>query len=73
MGQAAGAAGLIKAFDCSCFEHCAKYVCNSARFRSKCCSCCSVSIETDQISIASSDDSGEERVEVAGCFKWLKK
>jgi len=72
MGQAAGAAGLIKAFNCSCISDLAKYVCNSGRFRSKCCSCCELSIETDAISVAS-DDSGEERLEVAGCLKWLKK
>ena len=72
MGQAAGAAGLIKAFNCSCLSDCSKYLLNSGRFRSKCCSCCELSFETDEISVAS-DDSGEERVEVAGCLKWLKK
>ena len=71
MGQAAG---ILKALDCgSCLGDCAKYVLNSGRFHSKCCSCCELSIETDEISIAS-DDSGEERLEVAGgCFKWMKK
>ena len=71
MGQAAG---VLKALDCgSCLGDCAKYVLNSGRFHSKCCSCCELSIETDEISIAS-DDSGEERLEVAGgCFKWMKK
>ena len=71
MGQAAG---VLKALDCgSCLGDCAKYVCNSGRFRSKCCSCCELSCQTDEISIAS-DDSGEERLEVAGgCFKWMKK
>ena len=71
MGQAAG---ILKALDCgSCLGDCAKYVCNSGRFRSKCCNCFELTIETDEISIASGD-SGEERLEVAGgCFKWLKK
>ena len=71
MGQAAG---VLKALDCgSCLGDCAKYVLNSGRCRSKCCSCCELSIETDAISVAS-DDSGEERLEVAGgCLKWLKK
>ena len=70
MGQAAG---VLKALDCSCMSDCAKYVCNSGRFRSKCCSCFELSCQTDEISIAS-DDSGEERLEVAGgCLKWLKK
>ena len=72
MGQAAGAAGLVKAFNCSCLSDCAKYVCNSGRFRSKCCNCFELVVETDEISVAS-DDSGEERLEVAGCFKWFKK
>lgn len=71
MGQAAG---VLKALDCgSCLGDCAKYVLNSGRFHSKCCSCCELSCQTDEISIAS-DDSGEERLEVAGgCFKWMKK
>ena len=69
MGQAAG---VLKALDCACLGDCAKYVCNSGRFRSKCCSCCELSIETDEISITSDDS--EERLEVAGgCLKWLKK
>ena len=72
MGQAAGAAGLIKAFDCSCLSDCAKYVLNSMHCRSSCC-CCEINIETDEVSIASDDSGGEERLEVAGCFKWLKK
>ena len=70
MGQAAG---VLKALDCSCLSDCAKYVGNSMRFKSRCCSCCEVSIETDEISIASDDSGEEERLEVAGCFKWLKK
>ena len=70
MGQAAG---VLKALDCSCLSDCAKYVGNSMRFKSRCCSCCELSFETDEISVAS-DDSGEERLEVAGgCLKWLKK
>ena len=69
MGQAAG---VLKALDCgSCMSDCAKYVLNSGRCRSKCCSCCELSIETDEISIAS-DDSGEEREVAGGCLKWLK-
>ena len=70
MGQAAG---VLKALDCSCLSDCAKYVGNSMWFKSRCCSCCEVSIETDEISIASDDSREEERLEVAGCFKWLKK
>ena len=70
MGQAAG---VLKALDCSCLSDCAKYVGNSMRFKSRCCNCCSCSIETDEISIASDDSGEEERLEVAGCFKWLKK
>ena len=70
MGQAAG---ILKALDCSCLSDCAKYVLNSGRCHSTCCgTCCELSIQTDEISIAS-DDSGEERLEVAGCFKFLKK
>ena len=71
MGQAAG---ILKALDCSCLGDCAKYVLNSGRCHSTCCgTCCELSIQTDEISIAS-DDSGEERLEVAGgCLKWLKK
>ena len=70
MGQAAG---VLKTLDCgSCLSDCAKYVLNSGRCRSTCCACCELSVETDAISIASSD-SGEERLEVAECFKWLKK
>ena len=68
MGQAAG---VLKALDCSCLSDCAKYVGNSTRFKSRCCSCCELSFETDEISVAS-DDSGEERLEVAGCLTWLK-
>ena len=70
MGQAAG---VLKALDCgSCLGDCAKYVLNSGRCHSKCCSCCELSCETDEISIASDDS--EERLEVAGgCLKWLKK
>ena len=70
MGQAAG---ILKALDCACLGDCAKYVLNSGRCSSKCLSCCELSCQTDEISIAS-DDSGEERLEVAGgCLKWLKK
>ena len=69
MGQASG---ILKALDCTCLSDCAKYVGNSMRFKSTCCNCFELTIETDEISIAS-DDSGEERLEVAGgCFKWLK-
>ena len=68
MGQAAG---VLKALDCACLSDCAKYVLNSGRCHSTCCSCCELSIQTDEISIASDDS--EERLEVTGCLTWLKK
>ena len=69
MGQAAS---VLKALDCTCLSDCAKYALNSMRCRSSCC-CCEMYIQTDEISIASDDDTEEEHLEVAGCFKWLKK
>ena len=69
MGQAAG---VLKALDCACLSDCAKYVLNSGRCHSTCCgTCCELSIQTDEISIASDDS--EERLEVTGCLTWLKK
>ena len=79
MGQAAGALGVLKALDCSCFSDCAKYVCNSGRLRSKCCGCFELSLETDEISVTSGDDEHLESVSIhfpdseTGCFKWIKK
>ena len=67
MGQAAG---ILKALDCGCFSDCAKYAFNSGRCKSKCCGCFELSVETDEISVASGD---EEEVEIQGCFKWMKK
>ena len=67
MGQAAP---FVKALNCPCLTACATHVCNAMHFRSRCCSCCEVSLDTDEISVASGS---EEELEIQGCFHWIKR
>ena len=67
MGQAAP---LVKMLNCPCLTACATHVCNAMHFRSQCCSCCELSLDTDEIPVGSDS---EEELEIPGCFHWVKR
>ena len=63
MGQAVPVLGAIGKLDCG--GTWAKYVCNDARLRSRCCEVCEFEAETHEIDVNESDS--ELEVAVDGC------
>ena len=63
MGQAVQILTAIGKLDCCATW--AKYVCNDARIKSRCCSVCELEAETHEVDVQESDS--ELEVEVEGC------
>lgn len=64
MGQAVGILGALGKLQFC--DACSKYVCNAMTFHSRCCTCCDLEFETEQIDLPD-DSSSEYSVEVVGC------